>query len=94
MEASYFIKGQTPDSAIYEVHTSGIKFELGDLVSDYPWLGKPTVPVRDKSIFLAACCAQVAAVEGLRYGITSEKQAMHTITVAKGVIKEMTDKHG
>lgn len=89
MEASYYIKGQHPNSAIYEIHNPGVKFSDEDLIPDFPWLASPDVPASDKAVFILACAAQVASVEALRYGLISEKVARHQVTVAKKVKADM-----
>ena len=94
MESSYYIKGQPPESAKFEIHNAGIKYSEQDLIPDYSWLAYPTVSAQDKSVFIMACCALVAAVEALRYGLIMQKSAEHTITRAKAVIKEMEKKYG
>ena len=94
MESSFYIKGQPPESAVYEIHNAGIKYSEQDLIPDYPWLDYPTVSAQDKSIFILACCALVAGVEALRYGLIGEKSAKYTISKAKKVIREMEKKYG
>lgn len=94
MKSSYYIKGQPPGSAKYEIHSAGIEFTLEDLIPDYPWLERSDVFAREKSLFLTACAAHVAAVEALRYGLIYKDQATHQIGKAKEVIREMEQKYG
>lgn len=91
MDASYYIKGQPPNAAIYHMHSAGIKFTDDELATDYPWL--PTVPVKGRASFILANAALVAAVEGIRFGIVSKEEGEYTLKIARETIEEFKVKY-